>query len=146
MIEMSPSGNESRMRRESARARTEPDNSGFDFIRANSRLAVALIAVLAAIGCRSRVIKISLTNASAQSLSAIIVDYPGATFGVNTLEPGKTFQYTIKPLDSGALKIQFADANGKIHNVTGPVVAKGQEGAIEIKLTQDSAVAEPAAK
>jgi len=85
------------------------------------------------------VIKVSLTNTSAQPLSAIIVDYPTATFGVNTLAPGKTFQYTIKPLDSGALKIQFADANGKIHRATGPVVMKGQEGTIQINLTQDSA-------
>jgi hypothetical protein len=100
-----------------------------------------LILLLSPTGCRSRVIRITLTNTSAQPLSSIIVDYPGATFGVNTLAPGKTFQYIIKPLDNGALKIQFADANGKIHNVTGPVVQKGQEGTIAIRINQDSAAA-----
>src|SRR5262249_22211309 len=112
------------------------------FFCVNLRLAccfAVLILLFSVTGCRSHVIKVSLTNTSAQPLSAIIVDYPTATFGVNTLAPGKTFQYTIKPLDSGALKIQFADANGKIHRATGPVVMKGQEGTIQINLTQDSA-------
>ena len=84
---------------------------------------------------------VSLTNTSEQPLSAIIVDYPNATFGVNTLESGKTFQYTIKPVDSGVLKIQFTDAVGKTHNVSGPAVKKGQEGAIAIRINQDSASA-----
>jgi len=105
-------------------------------------LALGLIVVLAVVGCRSRVIKVSLTNTSAQPLSAIIVDYPNATFGVNALAPGKTFQYTIKPLDNGALKIQFADANGKSHSMRGPAVRKGQEGTIQINFTQDSALAQ----
>jgi|SRR5215471_6460176 len=100
-----------------------------------------LILLLAATGCRSRVIRVSLINTSDQALSAIIVDYPTATFGVNTLAPGKTFQYTIKPLDSGALKLQFTDASGKIHNATGPAVKKGQEGTIAIRINQDSAAA-----
>ncbi len=112
-----------------------------------SRNAVLFIVCLPVLflgttGCRSRVIKVTLTNTSEQMLSAIIVDYPSATFGVNTLAPGKTFQYTIKPLDSGTLKIQFADANGKTHNVTGPLVKKGQEGTIAIRITQDSASAQ----
>jgi hypothetical protein len=100
-----------------------------------------LILLLAATGCRSRVIRVSLINTSDQALSTIIVDYPTATFGVNTLAPGKTFQYTIKPLDSGVLKLQFTDASGKIHNVTGPAVKKGQEGTIAIRINQDSAAA-----
>ena len=98
----------------------------------------ALVLLFSATGCRSRVIKVSLTNSSEQPLSAIIVDYPNATFGVNTLAPGKMFQYTIKPLDNGALKIQFTDANGKIHNVAGPAVKKNQEGTIAIRINQDS--------
>jgi hypothetical protein len=114
------------------------------FFCVNLRLVsnvVVLILLLVAIGCRSRVIKVTLTNTSEQPLSAVIVDYPDATFGVNTLPPGRTFQYTIKPLDSGALKIQFTDAGGKTHNVTGPAVRKGQEGSIAIRINQDSASA-----
>jgi hypothetical protein len=131
----------STIRRESTRNSANQSNAGFVFIRGNSRLALVLIVILAATGCRSRVIRVSLTNTSEQPLSAIVVDYPSATFGVNALAAGKTFQYTIKPVDSGVLKIQFTDANGKVHTVTGPEVKKDQEGTIAIRINQDSASA-----
>jgi hypothetical protein len=127
--------------RESTRNNAKQSNAGFVFIRGDSRLALVLMLVLAATGCRSRVIRVSLTNTSELPLSAIVVDYPSATFGVNTLAPGKTFEYTIKPVNSGALKIQFTNANGKVHAVTGPDVKKGQEGTIAIRINQDSASA-----
>ena len=100
-----------------------------------------LLALMAATGCRSRVVQVTLVNASQQPVSTIVVDYPGATFGVNVLEPGKSFQYKIKPLETGALKIQFADAQGHTHTYSGPALHKNDEGAIEVRLTQDSATA-----
>lgn len=108
-----------------------------------NRVVAAFFLLLAAAGCRSRVIHVRLNNTSAQPVSVIIVDYPGATFGVNSLAPGKTFQYVIKPTDRGAVKVQFTDAQGVNHAYSGPTVEKGQEGTIEIKITQDSASAEP---
>lgn len=104
------------------------------------RLPLLVISLaLLATGCRSHVIYIRLVNDSSQPVSTIIVDYPGATFGVNSLAAGKSFQYRFKPLESGALKIQFTDAAGTVHRVNGPTVAKNQEGRMEIKFTQDSA-------
>ena len=106
------------------------------------KVFLALVVLLAA-GCRSRVIHVRLVNTSSQPISTIIVDYPGATFGVDSLAPGKTFQYVIKPLENGVLKIQFADSRGISHTYSGPAVHKNQEGTIEINLTQDSASAGP---
>jgi hypothetical protein len=108
-----------------------------------NRVVVILLLLAAATGCRSRVIHLRLVNTSSQPVSTIIVDYPRATFGVNSLAAGKTFNYVIKPTERGALKIQFTDAQGASHTYTGPVVQKGQEGEIEIKLTQDSVSAAP---
>lgn len=105
-------------------------------------LLVLLSALAAATGCRSRVVQVTLINASRQPLSTIVVDYPGASFGINQLGPGKTFRYRIKPLDTGPVKIQFADADGHSHGYTGPAVHKNDEGAITIKLTQEAATAE----
>ena len=102
-------------------------------------LPVILGTLAIATGCRSRVINVRLVNESAQPVSTIIVDYPGATFGVNVLAPGKSFQYRFKPSDTGALKIQFTNSQGVIHHVTGPTVEKDQEGRMEISFTQDSA-------
>ncbi len=106
------------------------------------KICLALIVLLVATGCRSRVIQVNLINTSSQPIKTIIVDYPGATFGKDTLAPGKTYQYVIKPVESGALKVQFTNAQGVNHNYLGPVVQKNQEGVIQIILTQDSAGAE----
>jgi hypothetical protein len=100
-------------------------------------------ALLLAAGCRSRVIQVTLINTSAQPVSNIIVDYPGATFGKNQLAPGDVYHYVIKPVETGALKIQFTNAQGTNRRVSGPTVQKDQEGSIEIKLNQDSASAIP---
>jgi hypothetical protein len=106
------------------------------------RLLVLLSALAAATGCRSRVVQITLVNASQQPLSTIVVDYPRATFGVNQLDPGKTYSYPIKPLDTGPLKIQFADAAGHSHTYTGPALHKNDEGTVTVTLTQAAATAE----
>jgi hypothetical protein len=111
----------------------------------NPRWMVATsILLLAACGCRSHVIHVRLANTSSQTVSAVIVDYPKATFGVNALAPGRAFQYTIKPTESGPVKVQFVDARGTNHSFSGPPIQKGQEGSIEIKITQDSAAIETA--
>ena len=106
------------------------------------RIFLALCLLVVA-GCRSRVIQVTLVNASTQPLATIVVDYPGATFGVNHLAPGKTFLYRIKPQSAGPLKVQFTDANGRDHTFTGPSLQKNDEGSITVRLTQESASAEP---
>ncbi|HEX5432788.1 MAG TPA: hypothetical protein VFY05_01010 [Candidatus Angelobacter sp.] len=90
-------------------------------------------------GCRSRVVEVKLVNASPQPLSTIIVDYPSATFGVDKLNPGVAYQYPIKPLATGSVKVQFTDAHGHNHTFTGPALHKNDEGALTVTLTQDSA-------
>jgi hypothetical protein len=106
------------------------------------RIFIALIAAMAFIGCGSHVVQITLVNASQQPVRTIIVDYPGATFGKDSLPPGGKFLYKIKPLETGPLKIQFNDAQGRTHNYTGPTLHKNDDGGFEISLTQDSASAQ----
>ena len=102
-------------------------------------LAAAL--PLATTGCRSHVVKVNLINVSQQPVTTIVIDYPGATFGKNLLDPGKTFMYPVKPVETGPLKIQFADANGKMHTSLGPELHKDDEGLLEIRFDQEKAVA-----
>lgn len=103
------------------------------------KIARWLLIVFILSGCRSHVIKVIVINSSTEKISNVVIDYPGATFGISSLAPDKTFQYTIKPNDSGPLKIQFANAHGTDRNATGPVVHKNDEGSVEIRLTQDGA-------
>jgi hypothetical protein len=103
---------------------------------------IFLMAACIVAGCRSRVTKIHMVNTSAQPLSIIEVTYPGGAFGKNSLAAGESYNYNIKTLDDGVLKLQFTDAEGRIHRNYGPALKRDQEGSIEIKLTQASVSAE----
>lgn len=108
-----------------------------------ARTILVSLLLIALGGCtHSRVIQVSVTNTSNEKLSNIVIDYPEATFGINILGPGKSFQYKIKPTATGALKIEFLNSHGADHVSAGPVVHKNDEGSIEIKLTQDGAVSD----
>lgn len=105
-------------------------------------ISAALLTILLLItGCRSHVVKVNLINVSQQPVTTIVVDYPGATFGKNQLDPGKTYLYPVKPLETGPLKIQFADASGKMHTALGPELHKNDEGLVEVRFDQEKAVA-----
>jgi hypothetical protein len=106
-------------------------------------IIVVLAAVLAMTGCRSRVVKVTLVNIGTEPISTIIVDYPSATFGKDKLAPRETFSYTIKPLETGPLKLQFTDAKGAIHTYSGLTLHKDDDGSIDVKIDQNGAIATP---
>lgn len=103
--------------------------------------SLTIVLTLALSACsRSHIIVVTLWNDSGKPLSGITVDYPEATFGKNTLAAGDSFQYKIKVTDNGPLKISFTNASGlHISNSTGPL-HRNDEGAIEIKLSQETSV------
>ena len=103
------------------------------------RLVVAILFALSLTGCRAHVVKISLMNTSAQPIKTIIVDYPNATFGKDTLAPGETYFSLIKPLDHGPIKVRFTDAQGGNHTYESISLQQGDDGSVNIKLTQSSA-------
>jgi hypothetical protein len=103
------------------------------------RLAIAVVFALSLSGCRAHVVKISLTNTSAQPIKTIIVDYPNATFGKDTLAPGETYFSLIKPVDHGPIKVRFTDAQGGSHTYQSISLQQGDDGLVDIKLTQTSA-------
>lgn len=100
---------------------------------------IAIIFAFSLAGCRAHVVKISLTNTSAQPIKTIVVDYPNATFGKDTLVPGETYFSLIKPVDHGPIKVMFTDAQGGIHAYKSISLQQGDDGSVNIKLTQTSA-------
>lgn len=106
--------------------------------RSRNWLLFSFLICFAASGCmHSHVIQVTVTNSSSEKISNITIDYPEATFGINSLDPGKSFQYKIKPSANGALKIEFLNARGTDHVAKGPEVHKGDEGSIILTLTQE---------
>ena len=58
-------------------------------MKAPHLISVLLVAATLS-GCRAHVVKISVTNSSSEPIKTIIVDYPSATFGKDTLAPQST--------------------------------------------------------
>jgi len=102
------------------------------------RFTMALLSVIALSGCRAHVVKISLTNTSTEPIKTIIVDYPTATFGKDTLVPRETYFSLVKPVDKGPIKVRFSDAQGVSHTYESISLEQGDDGSVDIKLTQTS--------
>jgi hypothetical protein len=100
---------------------------------------VALVFVITLAGCRAHVVKISLANTSSEPIKTIIVDYPTATFGKDTLAPRETYFSLVKPVDKGPIKVRFTDAQGVNHTYESIYLEPGDDGSVNIKLTQTSA-------
>ena len=92
--------------------------------------------LMLASGCHSHYIQATIVNSSSAPLNVIQVEYPSASFGVQVLQPGATFQYRFKLLGSGPVKVSFIDAKNSEHAQTGPSLNEGQEGQLRIVLTQ----------
>jgi hypothetical protein len=103
------------------------------------RFAVVLVFLIAMAGCRAHVVKISLTNTSTEPIKTIIVDYPDATFGKDTLAPGETYFSLVKAVDRGPIKVRFTDAQGVNHAYESISLQQGDDGSVNIKLAQTSA-------
>src|SRR5215469_1728446 len=112
-------------------------------MRWKNLLLSSLLLIPVVNGCaHSHVIEVTVTNTSNEKISNIAIEYPEASFGINSLDPGKSYQYKIKPTSTGPVKIAFLNSHAQDRVSTGPVVHKDDEGSIEIKVTQDEAVAE----
>lgn len=95
-------------------------------------VGLALVAVLAA--CHSSHIEVTVKNQTGTPLRLLEVDYPYASFGVNSLAPGSAFHYRIQARGSGQVKVQYTASNGAQPQIQGPSLAEKQEGTLEIVL------------
>ncbi len=102
------------------------------------KLISVLLVTAALSGCRAHVVKISLTNTSSEPIKTIIVDYPTATFGKDTLAPHETYFSLVKPLDKGPITVRFTDVQGGSHTYKSISLEQSDDGSVDIKLTQIS--------
>jgi hypothetical protein len=97
------------------------------------------LALLGLVGCHSHYVEADVVNASGAPVSLVEVDYPSASFGVETLSVGATYHYRFKILGDGPTKVIWTDAARKEHTVGGPVLKEGQEGGLTVTIGGDSA-------
>lgn len=108
-------------------------------MRRSSAIVAVTVLCASSLGCHSHYIQATITNGSNAPLNVLQVDYPSASFGVQRLAPHETFHYRFKLLGSGPIKISFVDAVNHEHAVAGPSLNEGQEGTLDIAVTQERA-------
>jgi hypothetical protein len=101
-------------------------------------LCAFLLLVLA--GCRSAFIRTTIANQGQSAIRLVEVDYPTASFGVQSIAASSEFHYRFKIQGSGAAKIEFTDASGKVHDSDGPSLHEGQEGRLSIVIQPNNEV------
>jgi hypothetical protein len=100
----------------------------------------ALAACFLLAGCRSPWIQCTITNHESTAVSLIEVDYPGGTFGVQTIAAGASFLYRFHTLGDDRVSIDFTDSAHHDHKAKGPELRLGEEGALHIDIQPDNRV------
>jgi hypothetical protein len=95
---------------------------------------------LGSIACRSAFVETTIENDGATPIHLIEVDYPSASFGMQTLDAHATYHYRFKVQGSGPITITFIDNGGKPHTATGPTLMQGQQGDLNITIDHASGV------
>jgi hypothetical protein len=95
---------------------------------------VAVAALFVATGCHSYHVETIVENHTGGPIQLLEVDYPSASFGVNSLAVGAEYHYRIQLRGTGPIKVQYAGSDGRQSQVEGPILAERQEGRIEIVL------------
>lgn len=102
------------------------------FVRARVVLPIFLFCLLA--GCRSHVIVVMVTNHSGTELRNLEINYPGGSFGKESLADGESYTYRIKTLRAGDFTIAFEDLSGHARAKKGPKLNGNQEGSLNVDI------------
>lgn len=106
---------------------------------AGAVLPASLLLFVAA-GCHSYHIEATVENHTGRTVTLLEVDYPSASFGVDTLAADGTAHHRIQIRDSGPISVQYTADHGRQVLVKGPTLYEKQEGSIEIDLLPNGKV------
>ena len=88
----------------------------------------------------SRAITLHLVNASPAPVSNLAFEFPGGSFGVDTIAPGAMRQKWFKPTSNGTLNVDFDDASGR-HSVKLISLHGGDSGIVRATFSGNGHVA-----
>jgi hypothetical protein len=92
-------------------------------------------------GCQSPWIQCTIVNHEPSPVSLVEINYPGGSFGVQTIPAGGSYKYRFHALGSDKVSIDFTDSRNRNHTVDGPELLLGQEGTLQIAIEADNRVA-----
>jgi len=93
-----------------------------------------LLSTLLFSACRSHLIDATIENRTGAPVQLLEVDYPSASFGVDSLSAGGDFRYRFQVQGSGQLKISYIAADRQPVQIAGPSLAEHQQGLLLIVL------------
>ena len=96
--------------------------------------AATLLSAFLFSACHSYHIDATIENRTGAPIQLLEVDYPSASFGVDSLAPEANFHYRFQVRGSGQLKVSYTAANGQTVQISGPTLAERQQGTLEIVL------------
>lgn len=99
--------------------------------------AMLLLPLLMAASCRNYIVDVTVENRTGAAVNLLEVDYPSASFGVDSLAARAVFRYHVHLQDSGPLKVMYTDGQKHQHQSTGPTLHQGQKGQLQIVLAPD---------
>ena len=91
-------------------------------------------------GCRTPLVQTTIINQGTTEVRNVELDYPSASFGLASLQPGGHFSYRFKIDGSGHLQLHYVDSAKHDHSKTGPYVAQGQQGTLQINIGDSGSV------
>ena len=99
------------------------------------RLSPALLLSSLLTGCHSYRVDATVENRTGSAIELLEVDYPSASFGVDSLANGASYHYRFQVRGDGPVKVQYTETAGhQLWQKTGPEIFERQEGRIEIVL------------
>lgn len=101
--------------------------------------ALALLPILLT-GCRSAWVQATVINHQSTPVRLVEVDYPGGSFGVQTIAAHATYRYRFHILADDKIALSWDDAAGKHHKSTGPAMQQGESGSLRIDINPDGQV------
>lgn len=98
-------------------------------------LVALLLGCAAVTGCHSYRIDATVENRTGSAIELLEVDYPSASFGVESLASGSSYHYLFQVRGDGPVKVQYTETAGhQFWQKTGPEIFERQEGRLEIVL------------
>jgi hypothetical protein len=96
--------------------------------------AATLLSAFFFSACHSYHVDATIENRTGAPIQLLEADYPSASFGIDKLAPDAKFQYRFQVRGSGPLKVSYTAPNGQSVQISGPTLAEGQQGTLEIDL------------